>query len=245
MRAKIKSANRKGTASELEKANRVPLKESPRRRQVDVLLAKCNKSLPNANLDQLADCVRQLDTEINHQCELASACVRNSVELAIECGKVLVAAKDKLKHGTWSKWLKAKAHISQTTACRYMILAKFSPVKSLLNCPTLADAYKLAGYDPHASDKHKTTGSPPAQSEDDSADSGQNETTSRLKTTIEKAYWHVDRVVSLLPSVDAATKEAETLAKIIEPLLSWYEDFSELRKKQQSMRIKQELPKAA
>jgi hypothetical protein len=99
-----------------------------------------------------------------------------------------------------------------------MILAKFSPVKSLLECRTLADAYTLAGYDPHASDKHRAKASPPARSEEDSDDTDQTETTARLKTPIEKAYWHVDRVVSLLPPVDATTKEAETLdmASILE-----------------------------
>jgi hypothetical protein len=96
-------------------------------------------------LAALAVEIKQAHADTLHTARLAA-------EHAIDCGKLLIEAKELVPHGQWLPWLKANARMSERTAQLYMKVAQ-SGVKSamvaVLGLRAAAEAVVLH-YDPFA-----------------------------------------------------------------------------------------------
>src|SRR5690606_25466065 len=75
---------------------------------------------PQNDSDKLSELINDIAREHN-ACQ--EAC-KNAVQHAVAAGKLLVAAKELVKHGEWGQWLKANTKISQRQASTYMAIAK-------------------------------------------------------------------------------------------------------------------------
>ena len=64
-----------------------------------------------------------LAREIKLECLKAHEASRSAVIHAINAGKLLIQAKDTVRHGEWEKWVKEQTGIAPTTAALYMRLA--------------------------------------------------------------------------------------------------------------------------
>jgi hypothetical protein len=73
----------------------------------------------------------ELAHQINVEHEAIAKATQSALAHAFEAGKLLLEAKQKLKHGEWLDWLQANCTISPRTATHYMRLAKSQ--KSLAN----------------------------------------------------------------------------------------------------------------
>lgn len=76
---------------------------------------------------------------INREYLLAIECGRNAVAHAIECGKLLLDAKEDCLHGEWSEWIDTNFSGSLRTAQKFMRLANASST-TLLTGDNLTDA---------------------------------------------------------------------------------------------------------
>jgi hypothetical protein len=72
---------------------------------------------PSVSLDALADRVRKEHAE-------ARASSQNLVTHAIEAGRLLKEAKNRVPHGSWLTWPEKNCELSERTAQAYMRLAK-------------------------------------------------------------------------------------------------------------------------
>lgn len=68
--------------------------------------------------------VSNIAAAINAAHERVEAAKQEGVRHAIECGKLLLAAKDTVEHGGWEAWVKAHCAFSPRTAQLYMRVAK-------------------------------------------------------------------------------------------------------------------------
>ena len=62
----------------------------------------------------------------------------NAVQLAIDCGQILLRAKAQCQHGEWLPWLKENVRFSRQTANRYVALA--SNCSRVSNLPSIREA---------------------------------------------------------------------------------------------------------
>ena len=65
----------------------------------------------------------------------------NAVQLAIDCGHILLRAKAQCKHGEWHSWMDANIRFGKRTAQKYMVLAAnahrgshFTSIREALAC---------------------------------------------------------------------------------------------------------------
>jgi hypothetical protein len=65
-----------------------------------------------------------IEAEIRAEHEACNGAAQTSLEHAIRCGKLLIEAKDMLKHGQWLPWLHDNCGLSERTAQRCMRLAR-------------------------------------------------------------------------------------------------------------------------
>jgi hypothetical protein len=65
-----------------------------------------------------------LAARIKVEHEAAASAIRDGMRHAIACGRLLIEAKEQLKHGTWLPWLKDKCDVSVRTAQAYMRVAR-------------------------------------------------------------------------------------------------------------------------
>jgi hypothetical protein len=68
-----------------------------------------------------------LAARIRQEHEACILAVQRGCEHAIEAGRLLIKAKDQLKHGQWLPWLRGHCQISGRTAQLYMQLARLAP----------------------------------------------------------------------------------------------------------------------
>ena len=68
--------------------------------------------------------LNQLAGEINALAKDAEDSACEAIYKAAECGGKLLQAKDLVRHGKWTAWLKANTHVSVRTSERWMTLAK-------------------------------------------------------------------------------------------------------------------------
>ena len=72
-----------------------------------------------------SDSLTDLAARINEAYEAVAAAQKGTLEYAIKTGELLQEAKNRLKHGEWSKWLELNCpSISARTAADYMKLAE-------------------------------------------------------------------------------------------------------------------------
>jgi Protein of unknown function (DUF3102) len=67
---------------------------------------------------------------IQHEHQAVSHALKRGLEHAIAAGKLLIEAKERLRHGQWLSWLKEHCQIPERSAQRYMALARYAPAKS-------------------------------------------------------------------------------------------------------------------
>jgi hypothetical protein len=73
----------------------------------------------------ISDSLTELAARINEAYEAVASAQKGTLEYAIKTGELLQEAKNKIKHGEWSKWLKLNCpNISARTARDYMKLAE-------------------------------------------------------------------------------------------------------------------------
>ena len=92
--------------------------------------------------------VETLAIYANESAELCESCGRLTVEHAIRCGRALLAAKSKVKHGEWLDWLKDHFNYSQPMASRYMDIANYSRANNLAEATSVRDALRLIAESP-------------------------------------------------------------------------------------------------
>jgi hypothetical protein len=73
----------------------------------------------------ISDSLTELAARINEAHEAVASTQKGTLEYAIKTGELLQAAKNKLKHGKWSKWLELNCpNLPARTATDYMKLAE-------------------------------------------------------------------------------------------------------------------------
>ena len=73
----------------------------------------------------ISDSLTELATRINEAYEAVASAQKGTLEYAIKTGELLQEAKNKVKHGEWSKWLELNCpNIPARTATDYMKLAE-------------------------------------------------------------------------------------------------------------------------
>ena len=87
----------------------------------------------------------QLANAITMEHELANKAANTALGHAIECGKMLHAAKSKVPHGFWLKWVEDNSGIPRGTAGLYMHLA--SNYQRVGNMDSIRSALKLLADD--------------------------------------------------------------------------------------------------
>lgn len=92
--------------------------------------------------------VETLAIYANESAELCESCGRLTVEHAIRCGRALLAAKSKVRHGEWLDWLKDHFNYSQPMASRYMDIANYSRANNLAEATSVRDALRLIAESP-------------------------------------------------------------------------------------------------
>ena len=76
---------------------------------------------------------------INRCIREAESAARSAVDLAIEAGKQLNAAKEQVPHGQWENWLADNVEAAPRTAQAYMKLARELPLLSAEEAQRVAD----------------------------------------------------------------------------------------------------------
>jgi hypothetical protein len=80
---------------------------------------------------------------INTEYAAAQSDARSAVQHAIACGKALLEAKAKCKHGEWLPWLEANVKFSKDSANDYMRLAKKEHAPFLESAASIREALRL------------------------------------------------------------------------------------------------------
>ena len=93
--------------------------------------------------------IRDAYVESNRLAAEARGVASQAIAKALECGQLLLQQKQSLSHGGWLSWLDTNLpEISESTARRYMALAKRSCVTDLNESAPLQQAYLAIGILP-------------------------------------------------------------------------------------------------
>lgn len=87
-------------------------------------------------------CLSDLANAIRGEHDAAMAAAGDAIRHAIECGRLLTAAKSQVAHGQWLPWLADQTPVSPRTAQRWMRFAEHS--ETILNAPCVADLTPVA-----------------------------------------------------------------------------------------------------
>lgn len=99
---------------------------------------------------QTAD-LPELAAEANKYHDRAANAAHNALGYAWHTGMVLLAAKDKCRHGDFMSWVDAHFHGSHDLAVKYMRLAKSERVLNLDPMTSIREALKAIGPDDNIS----------------------------------------------------------------------------------------------
>lgn len=100
----------------------------------------------------------ELQISINREFAQTGIAARNMLEHAINCGNLLLQAKDQAPHGTWSAWVGANFDGSEWVARKYMQLARAHE-----NGGGITDMESIrAAIRSIAAPRHQTVEEPPA-----------------------------------------------------------------------------------
>ena len=161
-------------------------------------------------LARLGEEFRKAHQELEANKLRLQATFKQSTAEAIACGKILVEAKKLVGHNGWMKWVKEHANISLSTAERYMHLARNSSSMTNLTTKTLTKCYTDLGLL-----KTPTSHSKSSQS-------------SRPKPSeFVKAKGLSVQLWNLL----IGTSDPDRMAKEIEGVINWHQDYLEAKKK--------------
>jgi rhodanese-related sulfurtransferase len=132
---------------------------------------------------------------------------------ALACGKILIEAKKAAGHGGWMKWLAEHGKISIKCAQRYMKLVKNSASVTNLNQKSLTECYTDLGM---LKEKQTRTanGSSPKQKPSDTL--------------------QVKGMVLRISGLLIKTTDAEKMAKELEPIIAWHNDYIQQKEKQKA-----------
>src|SRR4029079_8036463 len=83
-------------------------------------MAVATKKPTKATEGKLHDLAARIEQHHQAACEAHASAIDN----AIDCGKLLIEAKAKLKHGDWLPWLEEHTSVSTRQAQKYMRLAE-------------------------------------------------------------------------------------------------------------------------
>lgn len=101
---------------------------------------------PPKTLEDYAKAILDAHQSVEATDRLSKKHGKESIAAATKAGKYLNDAKALVGHGKWLKWLAANCKgVSDTTAQRYMKIAKNSHVNYLTECTSLRQAYILTG----------------------------------------------------------------------------------------------------
>jgi Domain of unknown function (DUF4338)/Protein of unknown function (DUF3102) len=101
---------------------------------------------PPKTLDEYAKAILEAHQCVDRADNLSKRHGREAIAAAIKAGQYLNAAKVLVGHGNWLKWLaKNCTCVSDSTAQRYMKIAKTAHVKYLKECASLRQAYIFTG----------------------------------------------------------------------------------------------------
>ncbi len=78
--------------------------------------------------DVLPKALDDLARRINEAHTVALGSARTAIEHAIECGRLLIEAKDQVEHGEWRKWVETNTTVSHRTAQLWMRYAENSEI---------------------------------------------------------------------------------------------------------------------
>jgi hypothetical protein len=92
--------------------------------------------------------VEALAVIANDAAEEVETNARKTVEHAERCGRALLAAKEKTKHGQWLAWVGANFNYSQQTASDYMRIADYGRARNLEEATSVRAALKMISDDP-------------------------------------------------------------------------------------------------
>lgn len=133
---------------------------------------------------------------------------KKAVQAAIACGQNLIAAKKMVKHGEWLPWLVHHCKgIGERTAEKYMKLANPNHSADLAKAVSLRQAYIVAGV----------------------ISKGGKATTPEPSNFV-KAKGLAVQLWNLL----IGTTDQERMAKEIEPILQWHQDYLERKQKREA-----------
>lgn len=74
-----------------------------------------------------ADALPQLAERINQEHRACEAALNTGLQHALEAGRLLIEAKEQVKHGDWGQWIKDNCECSDRTARAYMRVAHGLP----------------------------------------------------------------------------------------------------------------------
>jgi len=107
----------------------------------------------SSSLEELAIRIREEHTAAEQAAKAAKQADKNAFDHAVEAGRTLIVAKDRLGHGEWGGWLKKNCEISERQAQRYMQIARGADqirhTMSDLPCSSINQALKaVAKHNP-------------------------------------------------------------------------------------------------
>jgi hypothetical protein len=160
------------------------------------------------------------------QCKVRlQADFKQSTAEAIACGRILIEAKELAGYGGWLPWLKEHANISESTAQRYMHLARNSSSMTNLTEKSLTECYTDLGLLKSKESEPTTTPSKKPEPSD---------------------FLRAKGLVLRLSTLLTKTNDPERMVKEIEPILQWHKDYLQNKGKLEEVRkLLQEFEKAA
>jgi hypothetical protein len=73
-----------------------------------------------------SNCLADLAARIRAEHEACDAALKRGLQHAVAAGKMLIEAKEQLKHGQWLPWLRDQCGIPERSARRYMEIAPYA-----------------------------------------------------------------------------------------------------------------------
>jgi hypothetical protein len=98
----------------------------------------------------------ELAGEINKEHNLCLNAMRDSLQHAVNCGRLLMDAKELLPHGSWLPWLIDNCPFSERTAQAYMRVTQHYPeLKSAVTADLTLDGALMLLQEPHQAITHE------------------------------------------------------------------------------------------
>ena len=145
----------------------------------------------------ISDSLTELATRINEAYEAVASAQKGTLEYAIKTGELLQEAKNKVKHGEWSKWLELNCpNIPARTATDYMKLAeqqaRIAPNRQRAADLSIRGALRAIKPQPEPKTRQK-----PKKSKPDLEGLLHDLAPDELLTALEAARWDAEKLLTL------------------------------------------------